>query len=74
MISTPILRTHKTNANVINAEITEFLRTNEEKIITHPNIKKGNLDKYGLHISNIGTRILAKNLLLAAQVGALSVF
>ena len=53
--------------NLVNAEITELLRTNEEKIITHPDIKDEHLDKYGLHINNIDTRILAKSLLLGAQ-------
>ena len=43
--------------------VTEILRTNEEKIITHPNIQEKHLDKYGLHTNNIGTRILAKSLL-----------
>ena len=36
----PTLRTDKANANLINAEVTELLRTCEEKIITHPNIKE----------------------------------
>ena len=67
VISTLTLRTDKANANLINAEVTELLRTCEEKIITHPNIKEEHLDKYGLHINNIGTRILAKTLLLGAQ-------
>ena len=43
--------------------VTDILRTNEEKIITHPNIQEKHLDKYGLHTNNIGTRILAKSLL-----------
>ena len=67
MISTPTLRTDKPNANLINAEVTELLRTNEEKMITHPNIKEEHLDKYGLHINNIDTRILAKSLLLGVH-------
>ena len=33
VISTPTLRTDKTHANLINAEATKLLRTNEEKII-----------------------------------------
>lgn len=37
VISNPTLRTDKTNANLINIKVTEHLRTNEEKIITHPN-------------------------------------
>ena len=53
--------------NLVNAEVTELLRTNEEKIIIHPDIKDEHLDKYGLHINNIDTRILAKSLLLGAQ-------
>ena len=67
VISTPTLRTDKANANLINTEVTELLRTNEEKIITHPNIKEEHLDEYGLHINSIGTQILAKSLLLGAQ-------
>ena len=55
VISTPALRTDKGNANLVNAEVTELLRSKEEKIITHPNIKEEHLDKYGLHINNIGT-------------------
>ena len=55
VISTPALRTDKVNANLVNAEVTELLRSKEEKIITHPNIKEEHLDKYGLHINNIGT-------------------
>ena len=57
----------KANAKLINAEVTELLRTCEKKIITHPNIKEEHLDQYGLHINNIGTRTLAKSLLLGAQ-------
>ena len=56
----------KANPNLINAEVTELLQTNEEEI-TDPNIKEENLDKYGLHINNIGMRILAKSLLLSVQ-------
>ena len=68
MISTPTLRTHKANANLINAEVTELLLTNEEKItIIHPNIKEEHLDKYDLNIKNIGKRNLAKSLLSVAQ-------
>ena len=67
MFPTPSLRTDKANTNLVNAEVTELLRTNEEKIITHPDIKDEHLDKYGLHINNIDTRILAKSLLLGAQ-------
>ena len=44
VISTPTLRKDKVNTNLINAEVTELLRTNEEKIITHPNIKEEHLD------------------------------
>ena len=66
-ISTPTLRTDKANANSINVEVTELLRTCEETVITHPNIKEEHLDKYGLHVNNIGRRILAKSLLLGAQ-------
>ena len=44
VISTPTLRKDKANTNLINAEVTELLRTNEEKIITHPNIKEEHLD------------------------------
>ena len=44
VISTPALRKDKANTNLINAEVTELLRTNEEKIITHPNIKEEHLD------------------------------
>ena len=57
MISTPTLRTDKANANLINAEVTELLRTCKEKVITHPNIKEEHLDKYGLHINNVDTRM-----------------
>ena len=57
----------KAKANLINAEVTELLRTSEEKIIGHPNIKEEHLDKFGLHINNIGTQILAKSILLGAQ-------
>ena len=67
VILAPTLRTDKANANLINAEVTKLLRTCEKKIITHPIIKEEHLDKYGLHINNIGTRILAKSLLLGAQ-------
>ena len=67
MISTPTLRTDKAKVNLINAEVTELLRTSEEKIIGHPNIKEEHLDKFGLHINNIGTQILAKSILLGAQ-------
>ena len=66
-ISTPTLRTDKANANSINVEVTELLRTCEETVMTHPNIKEEHLDKYGLHVNNIGRRILAKSLLLGAQ-------
>ena len=51
---------NKANANLVNAEVTELLRINEKRIITHPNIKEKHLDKYGLHINNIGTRILVR--------------
>ena len=67
MFPTPTFRTDKANTNLLNAEVIELLRTNEEKIITHPDIKDEHLDKYGLHINNIDTRILAKSLLLGAQ-------
>ena len=67
MFPTPTFRTDKANTNLLNAEVIELLRTNEEKIITHPDIKNEHLDKYGLHINNIDTRILAKSLLLGAQ-------
>ena len=67
VISTPTLRTDKANANSVNAEVTELLRTNEEKIIKHPGITEEHLDKFGLHINNIGTLILAKSFLLGAQ-------
>ena len=68
VISTPTLRTYKANANLINAEVTELLGTNEEKItITHPNIKEEHLDNYDLNINNIGKRNLAKSLLSVAQ-------
>ena len=53
----PTLRTDKANANLINAEVTELLRTCKEKVITHPNIKEEHLDKYGLHINNVDTRM-----------------
>ena len=48
VISNPTLRTDKANANLINVAVTELLRTNEEKIITHSNIKWEHLGKYGL--------------------------
>ena len=67
VILAPTLRTDKANVNLINAEATKLLRTCEKKIKTHPIIKEEHLDKYGLHINNIGTRILAKGLLLGAQ-------
>ena len=67
VISIPTLRTDKANSNLINAEVTRLLQTNEEKIISHPNIKDEHLDQYGLHINNIGTRILPKILILGAQ-------
>ena len=67
MILTPILRTDKANANLINAGVTEFLKTNKTKIITHPNNKEKHRDKYGLYINNIGTQFLAKSLSLGAQ-------
>ena len=58
LISTPTLRTNKTNPNLINTgEGIEHLRISNETIITHSNIKVEPLDKYsfGLHINNIGT-------------------
>ena len=68
VISNPTLRTDKTNANLINIKVTEHLRTNEEKIITHPNTKEEHLNnKYGLYINNIIICILVKSLLLDAQ-------
>ena len=60
VISTPTLRMNKVNANLINSDVTERLRTNEEKIITHPNIKEEHLDKYDLYINNIDTSIFSK--------------
>ena len=62
-----LFKPDKTNAGLINVEVTELLQTNEEKIITLSNIKEKHLDKYGLHINNIGTRMFAKSLLLGAQ-------
>ena len=60
VISTPTLRMNKVNANLINSDIMERLRTNEEKIITHPNIKEEHLDKYDLYINNMDTSIFSK--------------
>ena len=67
MISTPTLITDKANANLIDTELTKLLWTNEKKIITGPKIKEEHLDKYALHIKNVGTTALAKSLSLCAQ-------
>ena len=53
--------------NLSNAEVIEILGSNEEKVITPPNIKEQHFHKYGSHINNIDTRILAKSLLLGVQ-------
>ena len=67
VISTLTLKADKANANLINGEVTKLLRTCKKKIITHQNIKEEHLDKYGLLINNIDTRLLVKSLLLGAQ-------
>ena len=67
VISTLTLKADKANANLINGEVTKLLRNCKKKIITHQNIKEEHLDKYGLLINNIDTRLLVKSLLLGAQ-------
>ena len=63
IISAPLLRTDKFNANENNKKFIEFLRVFNFSCIYHDNIIEKHLDRYGLHINFTGSASLAKNLL-----------
>ena len=63
IISTPVLRVDKVNANDINKMYIELLKKAEVDCIFNDNIGEPNIDQYGLHINESGSVILAKNLI-----------
>ena len=66
-LSTPTIRVGKHNANENNIDFIKLLETNNYALIKHANIKENHLERYGLHLNHIGTRVLAKNLRICAQ-------
>ena len=63
IISTPVLRVDKANANDINKRYIELLKEAKLDCIFNDNIAESNIDQYGLHINESGSVILAKNLI-----------
>ena len=67
ILSAPIIRVEKHNANENNIDLIKLLETNDSLLIKHPNIKKTHLHRYGLHLNHDGTPLLAKNLNLVRK-------
>ena len=67
VLSAPTIRVDKHNANENNIDFIKLLEINNNVLVKHPNIKENQLDRYGLHLNHVGTRVLAKNLRLCAQ-------
>ena len=63
IISTPVLRVDKANANDINKRYTDLLKEAKVDYIFNNNIAEFNIDQYGSHINESGSIILAKNLI-----------
>ena len=63
IISTPVLRVDKPNANDTNKRYIELLKEAKLECIFNDNIAESNIDQYGLHINESGSVILAKNLI-----------
>ena len=63
IISTPVLRVDKVNANDINKMYIELLKKAEVDCIFNDNIGEPNIGQCGLHINESGSVILAKNLI-----------
>ena len=63
IISTPVLRVDKPNANDTNKRYIELLKEARLDSIFNDNIAESNIDQYGLHINESGSVILAKNLI-----------
>ena len=63
IISTPVLRVDKANANDINRRYIDLLKEAKVDCIFNDNIAESNIDQYGLHINESGSVILAKNLI-----------
>ena len=63
IISMPVLRVDKADANDINKRYIELLKEAKLDCIFNDNIAESNIDQYGLHINESGSVILAKNLI-----------
>ena len=63
IISTPVLRVHKANANGINRRYIDLLNEPEVDCIFNDKIAESNVDQYGLHVNESKSVILAKNLI-----------
>ena len=63
IISTPVLRVDKANANDINRRYIGLLKEAKVDCIFNNNIAESNIDQYGLHINESGSVILAKILI-----------
>ena len=64
VISSPIVRTDKKEANNILKKYNNILKQEERNVIFHNNISASHLHRDGLHLNLNGTNILAGNLLL----------
>ena len=63
IISTPVLRVDKANANDINRRYIDSLKEAKVDCIFNDNIADSNINQYGLHINESGSVIFAKNLM-----------
>ena len=67
VISAPVLRVDKANANETNLNFIELLKSSELDKIYHPNVTEEHLDRYGLHLNNRGSKVLGKNFISCVQ-------
>ena len=64
VVSSPIIRTDKQEANNTLKKYNSILKQEEKKVIFHNNITPSHLKKDGLHLNFNGSTVLAGNLLL----------
>ena len=63
IISTPVLRVDKANANDIKKSCIELPKEAKLDCIFNDNVTESNIDHYGLHINESGSAFLTKNLI-----------
>ena len=63
VVSSPIIRTDKQEANNILKKYNSILKQEEKKVIFHSNITPSHLNKDGLHLNFNGSIVLARSLL-----------